>query len=85
MFWLKYECSHHNVDFSSKNVISYESGEKYAQIKHSFQVKTVQSSSKQMLVGFDVRGEHGMDFFTGRWINDYGLLFWSEAAVKTPE
>ncbi len=32
---------------------------------HLSQVKTVQNTSKQMLVDFDVRGQQGMDFFTG--------------------
>ncbi len=44
-------------------VISSESGEKYAQIKHCLQAKTVQICSS-MLVGFDVRGHKRMDFFT---------------------
>ncbi len=33
-FWLKYESFIHNIAFSSEKVISSESGEKYAQIKH---------------------------------------------------
>jgi len=40
-FHLKYY-SVHNIDFSSEKVVSSESEEKYAQIKHSLQVKTVQ-------------------------------------------
>ncbi len=38
--------------FPVKKVISYESGDKYAQTKHSFRVKTVQSSSKQICWSF---------------------------------
>ncbi len=35
-----------------------------------------------MLVDFDVRGQKGMDFFTGgSVIMDYGLVFWPEATV----
>ncbi len=40
-FRLKYKSSIHNIAFSSEKV---ESGEKYAQIKHCLQVKTVQNS-----------------------------------------
>ncbi len=42
-------------------IVSSESGEKYAQIKHA---KTVQNCSKHMWVDFDVRGLQGMDFFS---------------------
>ncbi len=38
----------HNIAFSSEKVISSESGEKYTQIKHCLQVKTVQKSTKQI-------------------------------------
>ncbi len=38
----------HNIAFSSEKVVSSESGEKYAQIKHRLQVKTVHTSSKQI-------------------------------------
>ncbi len=38
-FWLKFESSVHNIAYSSEKVISSESGEKYAQIKHCFQAK----------------------------------------------
>ncbi len=38
----KYESSIHNIDFSREKVILSESGEKYAQIQHRLQVKTVQ-------------------------------------------
>ncbi len=48
-FWLKYELSIHNIALSSEKGIVSESGEKYAQIKHSFvKVQTVQNSSKQI-------------------------------------
>ncbi len=36
-FWLKYKSSIHSIAFSSEKVISSESGEKYAQIKHHLQ------------------------------------------------
>ncbi len=34
-----------------------------------------------MSVDFDVRGQQGMDFFTGGSIMDYGLVFGSEAMI----
>jgi len=37
----------HNIAFSSENVVLSESGEKYVQVKHQLQVKTVQNSSEQ--------------------------------------
>ncbi len=43
------ESSIHNIAFSSEKVILSESGEKYAHIKHSLLVKTVQSSSNMSL------------------------------------
>ncbi len=46
-FQLKYELSIHNIAFSSKSVISSETGEKYAQIKHHLQAKTVQNPSNK--------------------------------------
>ncbi len=59
----------HDIAFSCEKVVLSESGEKYAQIKHSLQVKTVQNCSKQMcwwiLFVLDVRGQQGMDFVTG--------------------
>ncbi len=36
-----------NIAFIEK-VVSYESGEEYAQIKHCLQAKTVQKKSKQI-------------------------------------
>ncbi len=39
------ESSINNIAFSSEYVILSESGEKYAQIKHRLQVKTVQNRS----------------------------------------
>ncbi len=59
-----------NIAFSSINVIS---GEKYAQIKHHLQVKTVQN----MWVDFDVKEQHEIDILLEEviiWILD---LFWS--------
>ncbi len=44
--------------------------------KHRLQVKTVQKSC-HMWVNFDVRGQQGMDFFTGI----YGLVLWPEVPV----
>ncbi len=65
----KYESSlYHTIAFSSEKFIPSESGEKYAQIKF-----TSQNSSKQLWVDFDVRGQQGMDCFTGESvIMDYG-------------
>ncbi len=40
-FRLKYNSSIHNIASSSKTVVSSESGEKYSQIKHCLQGKTV--------------------------------------------
>ncbi len=73
----------HDIAFSCEKVVLSESGEKYAQIKHSLQVKTVQNCSKQIcwwiFVCLDVRGQQGMDFVTGGSVlRDYGLMFWSE-------
>ncbi len=64
------EISIQNIAFSSIKVIS---GEKYAQIKHHLQVKTVQN----MLVDFDVKEQQEMDFLLEEaiiWILD---SFWS--------
>ncbi len=47
-------------NFSSEKVVSSDSGEKYAQIKHRLQAKT------KMSVDFDVKGQQGMDFFNWR-------------------
>ncbi len=55
----------------AENIISSESGEKYAQIKHSLQALTVQISAKQIC--WWILGEQqGMDFFTKR--KHYGIL-----------
>ncbi len=52
------------------------SPDKYAQVKHK------QISFTNMLVGFYVRGQQGMDFLTGgSAIMDYGLLLWPEATI----
>ncbi len=40
----------HYIAFSIKKVVSSESGEKYAQIKHHLQEKTVQNSSKKICI-----------------------------------
>ncbi len=45
------ESSIHNNASSSEKIIWSESGEKYEQIKHRLQAKTVQNSSKQIYVG----------------------------------
>ncbi len=39
----KSKSSIHNIAFSSEKLILSESGEKYAQIKHSLQAKTVKN------------------------------------------
>ncbi len=41
--YLKYEPSIHNITYSNEEVVLSESREKYAQIKITFQVKTVQN------------------------------------------
>ncbi len=53
------------IFISPVKVISSELGEKYAQIKHRLQAKTVLNK----YVVFDVRGQHGMD-----WKKGYELL-----------
>ncbi len=52
-----------------KEVVTFKSVKKYAQIKHHLQAK---SSNKlfKMVGDFDVRGQQGMDFFTGGKIMD---------------
>ncbi len=62
-----------NIAFSNEKVISFESGEKYEQIKHHLQEKT------NTWVDFDVTGRQGMDFFTGGSVMDY--VFRLEAMV----
>ncbi len=52
----------YNFAFSSEKVVSSESGEKYAQIKHHLQSKTV-LNTYSMLVDLDVRGQQRMRFF----------------------
>ncbi len=53
----------------SENVVSSESGVKYAQIKH-----ILQGSSKLVSVNFDMRGQQRIDFFiVVSVIMDYGL------------
>ncbi len=51
-FQRKYESSIYNIAFSSENIISAESGEKYALIKHRLQAKTVLNN---VSMDFDVR------------------------------
>ncbi len=58
-FWLRYE-SYIHIAFSIEKVISTESGEKYVQIKHSLQAKTVLN---KYVGGFDVRGQQDWLFF----------------------
>ncbi len=58
-FQLKYESSIHNIAFSNIKVISSESGEKYAHIKHHLQAKNIFLSVTNMSVDFDVRGTTG--------------------------
>ncbi len=58
-FWLRYESSIH-IAFSAEKVILTESGEKYAQIKHCLQAKTILNK----YVGvFDVRGQKDLLFY----------------------
>ncbi len=47
-FQLKCESSILNIAFFSENVVSSESGEKYAHIKHRLQAKAFQNNSKQI-------------------------------------
>ncbi len=68
----------HNTAFSSEKVISPESGEKSAQIKHSLQVKTVLN---KYLGGFWCERTTSDFFIGGSVIMDYGLVFWPEAVV----
>ncbi len=74
--WLKYESS--NIASSGEKVISSESGEKYAQIKHRLQAKIVQNKC----VG---------GFWCERTITGYGLfslekaLFWIIDSYFSPK
>ncbi len=82
-FWLKYQSSSHNIAFSSEKVILSESGEKYAQIKHHLQAKTVQNSSKQICLILIWENNNMMDFFTGRIIiMDYEWYFGQKRQFK---
>ncbi len=65
----KYE-SIHNIAFSSENVVSSESGEKYAQVKHQLQVKTVQNSSEQKCWWI-------LMWKNNRWWTGHYLMDWS--------
>ncbi len=68
---------------NSDHCFQVESGEKYAQIRHCLQAKSVQNSlNTNMLVDFDVRGQQEKDVFTGgSIIIDYGLIFWPEVML----
>jgi len=59
-----------------------ESGEKYANIKHRLQTKTVLN---KYVVDFEIRGQQEMDFSTeGSVIMDYvPEAVWPETNVKT--
>ncbi len=61
-----------------KQILLPESWEKYAQI--CLQVKTVPKQYKtNMLVDYYVKGQQGIDYFTGSSvIMNYGLVFWQE-------
>ncbi len=54
----------------AENIVSSESGEKYAQIKHSLQALTVQISAKQ-IYWWILGVQQGMDFFTKGSIKVY--------------
>ncbi len=54
----------YNIAFFSEKAVSSESGERYAQVKDK-------QSQTNMSVNLDVRGQLGMDFFTG------GRLLWT--------
>ncbi len=63
-------------------VVSSESGEKYAQIKHCLQVKSKLSKKTNSLVDFGERTT-GIDLFSGGIvIMDYGLVFWPGVTSK---
>ncbi len=66
----------------NNKVVSSESGEKHAQIKHHLQVKTVQNSSKQICWWEDNRGWT----FSVEKTLDYELYFGQKQQfkVKTP-
>ncbi len=74
-FWLKYESFIHNIASSSEQVISSESGEKSAQIKHRLQANTVLN---KYVGGFWCERQQEMDFFTGG-----SVIMELEAAVWT--
>ncbi len=79
--------SHHYLqliyDSSIHNTASSESGEKYAQIKTIYKRKlSKRGINKYVGLGFGLRGEQGMDFFTRRSvIVNYGLVLWPEVMV----
>ncbi len=85
-FQLKYELSIHNIAFSSKSVISSETGEKNAQIKHHLQAKTVQNPSNKYggfdadLVDFDVKSVFQWRKYYGLYI--IGLYFWPQDTTQ---
>ncbi len=56
-FWLKYESSIHDMLPPLKKVVSSESGEKYAQIKHHLQVKQSRTALYNMSVDFIINRE----------------------------
>ncbi len=66
----KEESSIHNIIFFSEEVVLSESGEKYAQIKHCLQAKTIQTSYELLILIWKDNG----NFFSG-W-NYYELVFW---------
>ncbi len=82
LFQLKYESSHLYC-FIQWNVVSSESGRKYAQIRHRLQAKTGSNSSKQIFrLILIFKGQQEMDFFTeGSIIMDYALIMMNNHRV----
>lgn len=60
-----------------------ESGENYAQIQHRLQERKKNSPKpfKTNMLDFNMRGQQERDFFTGRKVMNYELVFWPNMMV----
>ncbi len=80
-------CPLHNIAFSSEKVISSQSGEKYAQIKHCLQLRTV--LNKYVTLTLDHKSSHKGIFFeieiytlSKSWINKLSMLCLGQYLAK---
>ncbi len=74
-----------NIAFCSEKDVWSESGEKYAQIKDCLLAKKSKTLLNKYgyMVHFNLRGQQGIDFFTGGSnIIDYGLYFSQKQQFK---